>query len=227
VPPKAASCRSRPASEGAGRRLALPLGGMPFPRKLLNEGEQVVVDVRPHVWVLAWPILLALVVVAGAAVAAVVGVPVAAKWALVVALVLALGYLLIRYIKWRATSLVVTNLRLIHRSGVISRSGREIPLTQLADISYHQNLFDRIIGAGDLVLESAGRESDETFPSVPRPAAVQNEIYSLMAARQPGPGPVDAALSLPEQLDKLDDLRRRGVLSEAEFESTKAKLLGS
>jgi uncharacterized membrane protein YdbT with pleckstrin-like domain len=181
--------------------------------------------VRPHVWVLAWPIFIALVVVAGSAVAAVVGVPVAATWALVVALVLALGYLLTRYVRWRATSLVVTNLRLIHRSGVISRSGREIPLTQLADISYHQNLFDRIIGAGDLVLESAGRDSDETFPSVPRPAAVQNEIYALMVARQPA-GAGDAGLSLPEQLDKLDDLRRRGVLSDAEFESTKAKLLG-
>jgi uncharacterized membrane protein YdbT with pleckstrin-like domain len=199
---------------------------MPFPRKLLNEGEQVVVDVRPHVWTLAWPVLIAVVVVAGSAVAAVVGVPTAVKWALLVALVLALGYLLVRYITWRATSLVVTNMRLIRRRGVISRTGREIPLTQLADISYHQNLFDRIIGAGDLLLESAGRDSDETFPSVPRPAAVQNEIYALMAARQAGAGHVDAGLSLPEQLDKLDDLRRRGVLSDAEFESTKARLLG-
>jgi uncharacterized membrane protein YdbT with pleckstrin-like domain len=214
------------APKGAGHRPALPLERMPFPQKLLNEGERVVVDVRPHVWVLAWPVLIAVVVVAGSAVAAVVGVPTAATWALLAALVLALGYLLVRYIRWRATSLVVTNLRLIRRNGVISRSGREIPLTQLADISYHQNLFDRIIGAGDLLLESAGRDSDETFPSVPHPAAVQNEIYSLMAARQSSGGHVDAGLSLPEQLDKLDELRQRGVLSEAEFESTKARLLG-
>jgi hypothetical protein len=109
---------------------------------------------------------------------------------------------------------------------VISRQGREIPLVQLADITYHQNLFDRVIGAGDLVLESAGRESDETFPSVPHPAAVQNEIYGLIAARQGGAAHPEPALSLPEQLEKLDELRRRGVLSDAEFASTKARLLG-
>jgi membrane protein YdbS with pleckstrin-like domain len=200
---------------------------MPFPEKLLNEGEEVVVDVRPHVWVLAWPIFLAVLVLAGAVAAAVVGAPAAVGWVLVGLLVLAVGYLLIRYIKWRATSLVVTNLRLIRRTGVLSRQGREIPLVQLADISYHQNLFDRIIGAGDLVLESAGRESDETFPSVPHPATVQNEIYGLIAARQGGGGThIEPGLSLPEQLEKLDDLRRRGVLSEAEFASTKARLLG-
>jgi uncharacterized membrane protein YdbT with pleckstrin-like domain len=202
---------------------------MPFPEKLLNDGESVVVDVRPHVWVLAWPVFLAVVVLAGSVVAAVLDAPTVVRWILVGLLVLALLYLLARYVKWRATSLVVTNFRLIRRTGVLSRSGREIPLVQLADISYHQTLFDRIIGAGDLLLESAGRESDETFPSVPRPAVVQNEIYALItAARQGTAGaPVaESALSLPEQLEKLDELRRRGVLSDAEFASTKARLLG-
>jgi hypothetical protein len=130
-------------------------------------------------------------------------------------------------VTWRATTLVVTNDRLIRRSGVLSKNGREIPLSQLTDISYRQNIFNRIIGAGDVVLESAGRESEEVFPSLPHPAEIQNEIYGLMSARHGRTVAPTASLSLPEQLEKLADLRQRGVLSDAEFASTKARLLQS
>jgi hypothetical protein len=57
---------------------------------------------------------------------------------------------------------------------------------------------------------------------------VQNEIYVQMEAardreldRQVGRRP----LSPLEQLEKLDELRQRGVISQAEFEVKKAKLL--
>src|SRR5579875_627214 len=217
--------RGRPVPCRPADPAGVTLSTMPFPRKLLNEGEQVVVDVRPHVWMLAGPIALLALVVAGSVAAAAIGVPAVVAWILVGLLALALVHLLARYVVWRTTSLVVTNLRLVHRSGVIARRGREIPLAQLSDIFYRQGLWDRLIRAGDLVLESAGRDSDEVIPAVPRPATVQNEIYGLLAARQPAPV-VTAGLSLPEQLEKLDELRRRGVIDDAEFATTKARLLG-
>jgi uncharacterized membrane protein YdbT with pleckstrin-like domain len=197
---------------------------MPYPERLLNPGEEVVVDVRPHVWALAGPVLLAVVFIAAAGVGADLRVPAAAGWVLIGLLTLALVHLVARWVRWRSTSLVVTNHRLIRRTGVISKSGREIPLTHLSDISYRQSIFNRIIGAGDLILESAGRDSEEVFPSLPRPAEIQNEIYRLMSAQQVGPSPAPS-LSLPEQLEKLADLRERGVISDEEFASSKARLL--
>jgi membrane protein YdbS with pleckstrin-like domain len=196
---------------------------MPFPDRLLNQDEEVVVDLRPHPCVLAGPVLLAVVLIVVAAIGAAVQVPDAVGWVLIVVLALALVHLLGRYARWRSTSLVVTNDRLIHRSGVISKRGREIPLSRLTDISYRQGILDRLIGAGDLRLESAGRDGEEVFASLPHPATIQNEIYRLMSARRLAGSSLP--LSLPEQLEKLADLRRRGVLSDAEFESTKARLL--
>jgi membrane protein YdbS with pleckstrin-like domain len=201
------------------------LAAMPFPERLLNEGEEVVVDLRPHPYVLAGPVLLAVILIVVTAVAAAANVPTAAGWVLLVVLALALVHLVARYLRWRSTSLIVTTDRLIRRNGIVSRRGREIPLTHLADISYRQSLFDRVIGAGDLILESAGRDSEEVFSTIPRPAEVQNEIYRLMSDRQAVRSPAPL-LSLPEQLEKLSDLHRRGVLSDAEFASTKARLLG-
>lgn len=208
-----------------GRRPRRPVRykGMPFPERQLNQGEEVVVDIRPHPWVLAGPVLLAVVLIVVAAVGAAVHVPSAAGWVLVVVLVLALGHLVVRYLRWRSTNLIITTDRLVRRSGVVARRGREIPLAHLTDISYRQSLFERIIGAGDLTLESAGRDSQEVFVAVPHPEEVQNEIYRLMTDRQTAGR--QGVLSLPEQLEKLSDLHRRGVLNDAEFASTKARLL--
>lgn len=150
---------------------------MPNHSRLLNEGEEVVVDVRPHWWYLAGPVVVLLLVAAGAIAAAVTSTPNWVIWIVVAALVVAAGWLLIRYVRWASTRLIITTSRLIHRTGVLTRRGREIPLTALTDISYEQSLFERIIGAGDILLESAGRDSQEIFPDLPRPARIQNEIY--------------------------------------------------
>jgi membrane protein YdbS with pleckstrin-like domain len=198
---------------------------MAFPGRLLNEGERVGVDTRPHPWILAGPILIAAVAVVVAAAAAALNPPTAVAWVLVGVVVLALANLLVRWLRWRATRLVVTTERIIRRSGVLSRSGREIPLAALSDLTYHQSALQRVIGAGDLLLQSAGRESTEVVRSVPRPALIQNEIYRLRSLAGSGVPGTPRGLTLPEQLEKLDELRRRGVLSDAEFQVTKSRLL--
>ena len=194
---------------------------MAFPARSLREEEQVVVDSRPHGWVLSGPVALAVVAVAagGVGVWAHASRPVA--WLLVGVVVLAVANLLGRYARWRSTSLVVTTQRVVRRRGVLSRSRREIPLFQVTDVSYRQGLLQRLVRAGDLRIESAGRDSAEVVPAVPRPAAVEGEILRLVAeGRAGGPG-----LSLPEQLDRLVELSRRGVLTPEELEVAKARLL--
>ncbi|HEV3400479.1 MAG TPA: PH domain-containing protein [Acidimicrobiales bacterium] len=201
---------------------------MPFPRRLLNEDEQVVIDVRPHWIVLTWP-LLALAASIAAAVFVSTGADndVLLLMMLVVVLVV-LGWFLYRLARWATTNLVVTSDRLIVRSGIIAKRGREIPLERINDITVTQSIVNRLLRSGDLVVESAGERGQESFPECPRPTRVQNEIYVQMEAardrdldRQAGRRP----LSPLEQLEKLDELRQRGVISQAEFEVKKAKLL--
>jgi uncharacterized membrane protein YdbT with pleckstrin-like domain len=204
---------------------------MPFPKKLLNEGEEVVLDLRPHWWFMVGPsaalFVTVLVTILLFAVHGNVGKY--SRYATTVLAVVALGWFAWRYIRWRTTEFVVTSDRLIRRSGIISKNGREIPLDRLNDISYHQSVFERLIGAGNLMIESAGERGQETFTDMPKPGLVQNEIYhqieqvkSRDAARYAS-GPRE--LSIPEQIEKLDELRQRGVISQAEFDAKKAQLL--
>jgi membrane protein YdbS with pleckstrin-like domain len=211
---------------------------MPFPARLLNDGEEVVVDVRPHWWYLTGPVLVLGAVITGAISAAVFAAPSWVDWVAVGALALAAAWLLGRYVRWASTSLVVTDRRLISRSGVFVRNGREIPLLALTDISYHQSLLERIIGAGDVLLESAGRQGHEVFPDLPRPARIQQAIaVQLDRARRYGGTPTSTsagagigadgttAWSIPAQIEQLDGLRRRGLITDAEFQAKKTELL--
>jgi uncharacterized membrane protein YdbT with pleckstrin-like domain len=201
---------------------------VPFPRKLLNDNEDVILDLRPHWWFLSGPIAAVVLTVALTIFLAVIG---AATVILVISLalvVVALIWLLLRFLRWTTTNFVVTTDRLIFRSGVLSKQGREIPLERVNDITFHATLFERMIGAGDLVIESAGERGQQMFTDIPHPMQVQNEVYRQIEAAQQRDADRTAGrreLSVPEQLEKLDELRQRGVISQAEFDAKKSQLL--
>ena len=205
---------------------------MPFPPKLLNDNEQIVLDLRPHWWfmvgstaALVGSILVALFILQAFDVDVLKG-----GGALLV--LFCLGYFAVRYAKWTSTQFVVTTERVIHREGIVAKKGIEIPLERINTVFFNQTIFERLLGAGDLGIESAGERGSETFSDVRKPALVQNEIYRQMEANsqrmyhgQPAATQQQAA-SIPEQINQLDDLRKRGVISEQEFAAKKAELLG-
>jgi membrane protein YdbS with pleckstrin-like domain len=217
-------CWVRGCPSVAGRITVSRVG---YSRRLLNPGEQVLVDVRPHWWYLAGPVSLLVLVIAGAIAAFVESASKWLSWLVLVALGLAALWLAARYVRWVTSRLIVTDTRVIERRGIVARSGREIPLAALTDIGYRQTIFERVIGAGNVVLESAGRRSQEVFPDLPNPAYIHNVIFRQMqvnrqqSASWSGP----AADSIPSQIEQLDQLRRRGVITDAEFEAKKVELL--
>ena len=202
---------------------------MAFPKNLLHNEEQLILDLRPHWWFMFGPVVAIIA-------ATLVGILVwvndlhdVIKIAAGVALVAAAVWLAIRWARWVTTNFVVTSDRLIYRHGVLSKSGIEIPLDRVNTIFFNQSLFERMLGSGDLVIESAGERGQQHFTDIRKPSLVQNVIYQQIEDnenrkfdRAAGPG---RAESIPEQIDKLDDLRRRGVISQAEFDTKKAQLL--
>lgn len=207
---------------------------MPFPRHLLTEDEDLVLDLRPHWWFLAPAGAILAVAVLFGLLALIndwanwIAVPIGI-WVLV-----ALGYFGLRYLLWTTTNFVVTGERVISRTGVISKQGIEIPLDRINTVFFNQSIFERVIGAGDLGIESAGEGGRQTFTDIRKPNLVQNEIYRqvegledrklhrLGQAASSGHAP---ELSIPEQIEKLDQLRRQGVITDEEFAAKKRDLL--
>src|SRR6266851_8084890 len=201
---------------------------MVFPSKLINEGEEVVLDLHPHWWFLSEPVSTVVFILLASIVALLANASTVVLWLLVVVLLASLLWLLERYARWATTEFVLTSDRIILRRGVIAKQGREIPLDHINDISYHQTVFQRMIGAGDVVIESAGERGQEVFPVLPKPTSIQNEIYRQLEAHkvvQPDRAAGPYLLSIPEQIEKLDELRQRGIITQAEFDSKKTQLL--
>jgi uncharacterized membrane protein YdbT with pleckstrin-like domain len=204
-----------------------------FPRKLLNDEEDVVLDLHPH-WIFLGVPIAALVV------AVIVGIVVAFAEAhlvvevlfavLVIAAVLWFGW---RYVRWATTHFVVTTDRLIYRHGVLSKHGIEIPLERVNTVFFRQRLYERMIGSGDLVIESAGEMGRQSFTNVRKPSAVQNEIYRQMEDNENRKfARVGASVaagraedSIPAQIRELDELRKQGLLTDDEFARKKQQLL--
>jgi uncharacterized membrane protein YdbT with pleckstrin-like domain len=201
------------------------LRAMPFPRRLLFEGEEVVRDLRPHWWFFAGPAAL---VAASVLVLVWVAAAVSEDWLTlaVSGVVLAsLVWFAGRYLRWATTNFVVTTDRVVFRSGVIAKRGIEIPLERINTVFSHQRILDRILRNGDLTIESGGERGTETFFHIPTPAEVQNEIYQQLERSQQRSAQQVAPVDVVAQIDRLDDLRKRGVISEAEFQAKKAQLL--
>jgi uncharacterized membrane protein YdbT with pleckstrin-like domain len=199
---------------------------MPFPRKLLNEGEEVLADLHPH-W--AYFTKPALILLAGAGLgigAVVVGsgwLYTGLKYASFVAMAVGALWLLLRLLKWVTTNVVITSDRLIFRSGTFAKAGVEIPIDRVMNVNFKQTFWERMIGSGDLLIESGGEDGQERFSNVRRPESLQKLIMSRTRQHIVGGGaaPSDAAT----QLEKLAGLLEKGHISQAEFDGQKAKLL--
>jgi uncharacterized membrane protein YdbT with pleckstrin-like domain len=208
-----------------------------FSRKLLNDGEDIALELHPH-----WEFFIKSSVALAAAVAfglwVLVGItdPPSLLEALAGVLVLVgLGWFGLTYAQWATTNFVVTTDRLIYRHGVIAKHGIEIPLERVNTVFFSQSILERMLGSGDLVIESAGEMGRQNFSNVRKPSAVQNEIYRQMESNEnrkfdrighhTEAAPAAPAASVPEQIQQLDALRKQGLLTEAEFEAKKAELL--
>ena len=201
---------------------------MAFPKKYLNDAEEIILDLRPHWFFLFGP---ALALIASLALAIWVSQAVDSDFALFPALALAVVTLLlflVRFAQWVTTDFVLTTDRLIYRKGIVSRQGKEIPLERVNDVSFQQSLFQRMMHAGDLMVESGGERGQSHFGHFANPQDIQNEIHRAIeaaAARDADRMAGRRELSPLDQLEKLEELRQRGVISQAEFEVKKATLL--
>jgi uncharacterized membrane protein YdbT with pleckstrin-like domain len=209
---------------------------MPFPQRLLLEDEELVFDLKPH-WIAIVPaVLLGLLsIVAGWAL---IHYAFNGDWdtkhtvVLVAVLVSLLAFTVGPILRWMFTRFVLTSDRLVTRRGVIAKQSKEIPLERINDVSFSQTIFERMVGAGDLLVESAGERGQERISDVRKPESVQMRIYRVMednSNRMMRPAasaqPAQPEESITDQLEALGRLRAAGTISEAEFQTKKTELL--
>lgn len=159
--------------------------------KTLGEGEHVVLNLRTHVKALLVPLVVVVLAVA-AVVAAYVLIPEgsAQPWlritVLVLAVVAASLWAGLPFLRWSTSRYTITNRRLITRSGILTRTGRDIPLYRINDVAYEKGLLDRLLGCGTLVISDATEKAGVVLHDIPRIEAVQLQLSELLHAADDG-----------------------------------------
>ncbi|HEY1988808.1 MAG TPA: PH domain-containing protein [Acidimicrobiales bacterium] len=163
---------------------------MPTQLRRMVVGEEILVDIKPHWMYLIGPLLTAMAVV-GLAVGLEVGFPhTSVGWhrvETVVAIIPCL-WLVLRFIRWRMTSLVLTSFRLVERHGVASTRTTEIWLSNVAEVEATQSLFRRMLGTGELEVTLYGDDDIRIFRDVRKPVILRRVIARRLTPRPNPPG---------------------------------------
>lgn len=195
---------------------------MRYPESLLSDGEEIIRGFRPHWKSLVIPAAWSLLVIIGLALTPRLpsGLPRNVTY-----VILLLGWIMVAVVptvRWWFTQFVLTNERLVLRKGVIARSGVEIPLEVINDVIFSQTVFERLLGFGDLIIESAGEMGQSRFSNIPNPDEFQSLLYSTREIRA---RELSSSQSPSDTLATLARLHADGILTDEEFAAKKAKLL--
>lgn len=159
--------------------------------RYLASGETAKLEVRRHLVVLLRPFLETVAVIAVVSALGALITPRTGSHPLdtllgLVALAAAARFLY-RLLGWWLDRIVVTDQRLFEVSGLLTKKVAVMPLAKLTDLTFTRTLPGRLLGYGDLVLETAGQEQALTrLEHLPKPEAFYRAFSTLVMARFTG-----------------------------------------
>lgn len=155
---------------------------MSLPRKLMIDGEQTVATTRTHVKVLFIPFLILLVVcLAGGFLARQVSDKGASMWVVIaIAAVLIIWGSVLPWVRWFTWTYTLTNKRIVEQKGILTRTGRVIPLSRINDVAFEKNLNDRILGCGTLIVHDASEQAGLQLKDIPHIEAFHRTVSNLV-----------------------------------------------
>jgi membrane protein YdbS with pleckstrin-like domain len=145
-----------------------------------------------------------------------------------VALVLA-GMALAKLVVLRSHDFVLTNRRVILEEGILSRRSMDASLGKINNVEHRQTLWGRLLGYGDVEIDTASETGASRFAGISRPLDFKREILGAVegyrvAGNVPRPA-VAAELSPAEKIRQLKGLLDEGLISPQEFEAKRQALL--
>jgi uncharacterized membrane protein YdbT with pleckstrin-like domain len=162
---------------------------MAYPEDTLAPDEQVLLHTHPHWKLLFWPAVWFVIGTAASGFGAGAatrylpgeGTPISARQAALWAIAAAwLFFVLLRssaaLLRWQSTHFVITDRRVVVREGVLTHSGIDIPLSRISSVQFRNTLFDRMLGTGTLIIDSASHDPLE-YEDIPNVEYVHSLLY--------------------------------------------------
>jgi uncharacterized membrane protein YdbT with pleckstrin-like domain len=159
---------------------------------------------------------------------------------LIIALVSAL-YPAYLYLEWNNNLWAVTNMRVIDEAGFFSRYSKESPLDKINNVEYDQTLWGRMLGYGDVEIQTAAEMGDTTYKMIHFPkllkdtithaqeeykaAQITSQAQQLANAIKQSMPVSSSTLTIATEIEKLYGLMQKGAITQDEYKMQKKKLL--
>ena len=190
-------------------------------RTTLKNNEHIILETRLHWLTLAIPFLVSV------ALAILLALYLPKYWYLDFVL---LFYFLLKVYQRRCNLWAVTSLRIVDEEGVFSRYSKESPLDKINNVSFRQSLTGSMFGYGDIEIQTGAAAGATIYRFVQRPDKLRDAIttaqneYAVNGDKHPRVTQSDK-VGFASELEKLFELRQKGVLTEEEYQKRKAKML--
>ena len=198
----------------------------------LKKDEKIIMETKPHWLTLVGPFLLMFI---GSILGIIVG-----SYALLLVFVL-VGYFVYKIVQRNNNLWIVTNLRVIDEYGVFSNNTKESPLDKINNVSYLQSFFGKIFSYGNVQIQTAAEIGSTTYFSVENPRELKDTIthmqeeYKLNQIKRQASefanvmaaGQQNSKSDVAAELEKLYELKQKGILTEEEYNNRKTKILNS
>jgi hypothetical protein len=155
---------------------------------------------------------------------------------LLVLLVIPLVRLGIRLLTWWHEQYIITNRRVVQTEGLFNKHVIDSSLEKVNDVVLNQSTLGRILGYGDIDILTASEIGVNRLERISGPfrfkTQMLNQKEDMGLVDEFGhredrilESPPPTAGDVPELIAELDELRTKGIISEAEFEQKKQELL--
>jgi uncharacterized membrane protein YdbT with pleckstrin-like domain len=202
-------------------------------RTKLKQDENVVLVIRPHWILLFWPVLLTVAAIVAGILIGDYG------YIIPVIFVCYAGY---KILERNRNLWAVTDLRIIDEFGVFTLNSKESPLDKINNVSYNQTFWGRIFGYGNVQIQTAAEIGSTTYCNVERPKELKDTITLMqedykktqihnqaaeLAKAIVSESKNSARSNAADEVEKLYDLKQRGIITVEEYNARKKKLLES
>ncbi|MEP6750229.1 MAG: PH domain-containing protein [Bacteroidota bacterium] len=156
--------------------------------------------------------------------------------------VLGIIVFVVKYFQWQAYTWVVTNQRVIDETGLFSHFAKESPLEKINNVSYNQNFLGHIFNYGNVEIQTAAQVGATVYDKVNNPKRLKETVTQAQTDFENQKGMRQATQiatamglankntssshSMTAELEKLFELKQKGVLSDEEYIKAKNKLIG-
>lgn len=187
-------------------------------RTSLKNNEHIILETRLHWLTLAIPFLVTVIL------SALLLVYLPNYWYIDFVFIL---YFLYKIYERRLNLWSVTNLRIIDEEGVFSRYSKESPLDKINNVSSHQSFMGSIFGFGDIEIQTGAEAGATIYRFVASPNKLRDAVTTAQSEYVMSGGkavPQNDKIGFAAELEKLFELKQKGVLTEEEYQKRKSKM---